>query len=99
MNVLLITDDAFLDIQEITLYYESIRTGLSLDFELCLESGFDEITKSPSLFQCRYKEVRIRFIERFPYGVHYIFHKNTIQVIGVFHTSRSPKNWKMRHKK
>jgi toxin ParE1/3/4 len=85
--------EALLDVEEIVLWYEDQRKGLSYDFELCLEVGIHEIQRNPDAFQKRYKSVKIRFIQRFPYGIHYIIEKNKIIVLGVFHTSRSPKNW------
>ena len=88
--------EALLDIEEIILWYEEQRKGLSYDFELCLEVGLNQITRNPSSFQKRYKSVKILFITRFPYGIHYITTNDTITVIGIFHTSRSPKNWESR---
>jgi hypothetical protein len=61
-----------------------------------LEAGIGEILRNPEAFQKRYKNIKIRFISRFPYGIHYIRIENVITVIGVFHTSRSPKNWSKR---
>lgn len=90
------TEDALFDIEEITTWYEDQRKGLSYDFELCLEVGINEITRTPLAFQHRYKNVKILFINRFPYGIHYVLGKDEIIVIGIFHTSRSPKNWKKR---
>ena len=78
------------------LWYEEQRLGLSFDFELCLEAGIDEVLRNPEAFQKRYKTIKIKFISRFPYGIHYICIENKITVIGVFHTSRSPKNWSKR---
>lgn len=85
-----------LDIEEIVFWYENQREGLSYDFELCLDVGIAEILKYPESFQKRYKTANIRFINRFPYGIHYIIKNNIIYVIGIFHTSRSPKNWAKR---
>ena len=87
---------ALLDIEDVVLWYEKQRKGLSYDFELCLEVGLNQITRNPSSFQKRYKSVKILFINRFPYGIHYTTGKDTIAVIGIFHTSRSPKNWEFR---
>lgn len=84
------------DIEAVVLWYEQQRIGLSYDFELCLEAGIEEVLRNPEAFQKRYKQVKIKFISRFPYGIHYIFIENEITVIGVFHTSRSPKNWSKR---
>lgn len=86
--------EALFDIEEIVLWYENIRDGLSYDFELCLEIGLAEITRNPQSFQKRYKTVKIIFIKRFPYGIHYIIKENEIIIVGAFHTSRSPKNRK-----
>jgi plasmid stabilization system protein ParE len=88
--------EALFDVENIVLWYEEQRMGLSYDFELCLEAGLDEISRSPDAFQKKYKNVKIRFISRFPYGIHYRLEKDEIVVIGVFHTSRSPKNWSKR---
>jgi toxin ParE1/3/4 len=88
--------EALFDIEDIVLWYEQQRIGLSYDFELCLEAGIDAVLRNPDSFQKRYKNIKIRFISRFPYGIHYRFEKSEIIVIGVFHTSRSPKNWSKR---
>jgi len=89
--------EALYDIEDAVLWYEEQRVGLSYDFELCLEAGIDTILRNPTVFQKRYKNIKVRFISRFPYGIHYRIEKNeTITVIGVFHTSRSPKNWSKR---
>lgn len=85
--------EALFDIDDIILWYEYQREGLSYDFELCLEAGVGEIQRSSSAFQKRYKNVQILFIKRFPYGIHYIIKDDVIIVIGIIHTSRSPKNW------
>jgi len=85
--------EALFDIESIIVWYEEQRVGLSHDFELCLEVGLDEISRNPQLFQKKYKEIKIRFISRFPYGIHYLTKKNKIIIIGIFHTSRSPMNW------
>lgn len=88
--------EALYDIEDIVIWYEEQRAGLSYDFELCLEAGVDEISRNPDAFQKRYKNIKIRFIHRFPYGIHYTAEITEIKIIGVFHTSRSPKNWSKR---
>ena len=88
--------EALYDIEDIVLWYEEQRIGLSYDFELCLEAGIDTVLRNPTAFQKRYKNINVRFISRFPYGIHYMFEKDEITVIGIFHTARSPKNWSKR---
>lgn len=98
MYQLLLSDETRLDILEAFSWYESRRPGLGKDFELCLEAGFNQIQRDPLLFQKRYKKLRIHFIERFPYGIHYLIEENSVKVFGVFHTSRNPIRWKIRTK-
>ena len=98
MKSIQFTKEAVFDIEEIVFWYEDQREGLSYDFELCLEAGINEIQRTPPAFQKRYKEVKIRFINRFPYGIHYIVNDEIITIIAVFHTSRSPSNWVKRNK-
>ena len=90
------TKEALFDIEEIVLWYEEQREGLSYDFELCLEAGLSEIIRTPTAYQKRYRNVKVLFISRFPYGIHYVINPENIIVIGIFHTSRSPKNWSKR---
>ena len=64
-----------------------------------LETGHnfsDNTEQMVKAFQKKYKDIKIRFISRFPYGIHYTYNDNKIIVIAVFHTSRSPKNWSKR---
>ncbi|MEP7171045.1 MAG: type II toxin-antitoxin system RelE/ParE family toxin [Bacteroidota bacterium] len=95
---LLISDEASLDIADSYLWYEMQREGLGKDFELCIEAGLNRIVRNPKNFQKKYKSVRIHFIERFPYGIHYLLDRQLIKVIAVFHTARDPKSWNERMK-
>ncbi len=98
MYQLLISDESRLDILDAFSWYEKKRSGLGKDFEHCLEAGLIQLQKGPLLTQKRYKNLRIYFIDRFPYGIHYLIEKDKIMVFGVFHTSRNPQNWKKRVK-
>lgn len=90
---LCIQDSAFIDIAEGVEYYDSQREGLSIDFELCLEEGYGDILSAPLAYQTKYSQVRIKYIRRFPYRIHYLVEADAIYIIAVFHTSKSPKNW------
>jgi hypothetical protein len=95
---LLISDESRLDILEAFSWYESRRPGLGRDFEIYIEAGLNLIAHSPFLSQKRYRNLRIHFINKFPYGIHYLIEDQTIKVFGVFHTSRDPANWQTRLK-
>jgi len=90
---LILSEDARLDAINAALWYESQRIGLGLDFELCLEAGLNQTQRYPFQYQQRYKNIRIHFIERFPYGIHYLVENETVYVIGIFHTHKNPNNW------
>ena len=46
--------EALLDVEDIVIWYEEQRKGLSYDFELCLEVGVNEILRTPIAYQKRY---------------------------------------------
>ncbi len=96
MHSISFSKQALFDIEDIVLWYEEQRIGLSYDFELCLEAGLAEVFRNPNSFQKRYKSVKVRFISRFPCGIHYVVKEKAIIIVAVFHTSRSPKNWSKR---
>lgn len=93
---LFVSDEAYSDILDAFLWYQSLREGLGSDFELCLEAEINRIVSHPLQYQEKYKKIRIAYIERFPYGVHYVIEKNVVKVIAVFHTSQDPINWEER---
>jgi len=93
---LLFSDEANYDIIDAFLWYEEARSGLGKDFELCLEAEINRISRNPLQYPIQYKKIRIAYIERFPYGIHFLMEKTFIKVIAVFHTSRNPTNWEER---
>jgi hypothetical protein len=84
MHKVSFTKEALFDVEHLVLWYEGQRIGLSYDFELCLEAGVAEVSRDPNNFQKRYKGVHVRFIPRFPYGIHYVVKENAIVIIAVF---------------
>jgi len=88
-----ISEDAKLDIYDAFLWYEEQQEGLGLNFELSLEAGLNLVQRNPLLFELKHKQFRVHFINKFPFGIHYLVDDRTIKVLAVFHTSRDPKNW------
>ena len=93
---ILTSSAAFEDIKEAKEWYEEQRRGLSDDFELCLGGGYDALLGHPEAFQVKYKTVRVYYISRFPYGIHYTIEGNFIYILGVFHSSENPLKWEKR---
>ncbi|MBL7886483.1 MAG: hypothetical protein JNJ52_07025 [Flavobacterium sp.] len=50
MTPIVFIKEALFDVEEIVLWYEEQRQGLSYDFELCLEVGINEIQRNPAAF-------------------------------------------------
>ena len=88
-----LTEDAKFDVGEAILWYYNQNNDVSDEFKFYLSEGINRIFLNPSLFQFKYSDVRVHFIEKFPYGIHYKVNESILQIIGVFHTKRSPKNW------
>ena len=87
------SEDAILDIEQAVLWYQNIRKELSTELEHNLDNGIESICRNPDSFQKKYKNIRIYFIRKFPYGIHYLVIDEEILVLGVFHTSRNPTSW------
>ena len=51
MHKLVFSKEALLDIEQIAIWYEEQREGLSFDFELCLEESVSQIFEIPNFFR------------------------------------------------
>lgn len=90
---ILISEAAAADITNAIGWYEQQRIGLGYQYELSLEAAITFLQRHPLSCAQKYKDVRVKYLKRFPYGVHYELEKTTVKVVAVFHTSRSPLRW------
>jgi toxin ParE1/3/4 len=81
------------DLREIFLWYEDKKLGLGLVFRDFFETAISSIKLNPLQFQVRYHRIRIKFMEKFPYGIHNTVVNSEIIILAVFHTSLDPKRW------
>jgi len=88
---LIIKTEAELDIAHALEWYASQKSGLELDFLNAIEETLAVIERTPKLFQLRYRNIRVVFTKRFPYGIHYTIEKNQVFVHAVLNTSRASK--------
>jgi len=86
-----ISEEAKYDIFDAFLWYQEQWEGLGPYFQLCPEAGLFTLSRGPFIFEEKYQNIRVHFIERFPYDIHYFEHHSEIRVLGVFHTNRSPR--------
>jgi len=90
---LFLSSAAVHDIELAVDWYEKQRQGLGYNFELSLEAGLISLQRNPLICQKRYKDIRVKYIKRFPYGIHYQIESSNIKIIAVFHMKRNPVKW------
>lgn len=88
-----LSKEAELDLIEAQTWYEFQREKLGAELILCVEEALSSIAGNPNLYQKRYKNLRVAYISRFPYGIHYLVEGNSVLVQGIFHMSRDPRAW------
>lgn len=74
-------------------YLSLQKTGFEILFLNELDNKLKFVKKNPLKCQIRYKVVRIKFLKKFNFGIHYIIEQNTIYVLAVFHTSQNSEDW------
>ncbi|MCU4176517.1 type II toxin-antitoxin system RelE/ParE family toxin [Carboxylicivirga sp. N1Y90] len=96
MYELIIKPFAEEDIKDAANWYNGKREGLGNEFLLALEATINAIQRNPNNYQVVYKGLKRALTVRFPYGIFFTVEKDTIYVLAIMHTSRSPKIWKKR---
>jgi plasmid stabilization system protein ParE len=93
---LVIEPEAEADLLAAYEWYEEQRAGLGDDLLLCIEAALEAIRDRPTSFPIAHETTRRALTRRFPYLVLFVEGTVIISVIGIFHTSRDPKSWKLR---
>lgn len=91
---ILITESAEQDFSDAFLWYENQKKELGLSFAKNIDKAIYKIQKNPLIFQIRYNEIRVSFLKKFPFGIHFTIMDNEVVIIGVYHISESPKRWR-----
>lgn len=91
--------DAFKNIQETYEWYELQLKGLGSRYKNQTQKQINALKNDPYLFSLKYKTIRCKKIEKFPFLIHYQIDEKTktVTVFAVFHTSRNPEIWKQNH--
>ncbi len=90
---IIISIAAIADIEEAVKWYENQNLELGMDLKNSFYESLEMLKSNPFLCSKRYKEVRVKFIRRFPYGIHFIIVDEKIKVYGFFHMKRNPTKW------
>ena len=86
------------DIKEAVLWYNREKVCFGAMFLKEIKKEVNRIVENPLTYEVRYATIRIAFLKKFPYGIHfeYLEIENQVDILAVFHTSRNPENWKDR---
>ena len=88
-----ISEAAENDIREAFLWYEMQKENLGIEFENHIVKTIDIVHQKPEIIQIRYNQIRVAFLKKFPYAIHFTLYNNLILIVAVFHTSRDPEKW------
>lgn len=80
--------EAETDLEETKAYYGNISQTVVENFFAEFFETISFIQREPTLFQIRYRKIRIAPMYRFPYGVHYFITKDEIIILRVLHYKR-----------
>jgi len=58
------------DLKEAAVWYNRARSGLGVLFLKKVNKEVRRILKNPLAYEIRYANIRVAFIETFPYGIH-----------------------------
>lgn len=81
------------DLRKAFLWYEDKELELARDFVTQTDHIISAIHQNPLHSQIKYKNLRVRYLDRFPYGFHYQVSGSQILLIAVFHTAMYPEKW------
>ena len=71
-------------------YYESVAPGLGATFVQRVDEAIAAIMLVPAGFRKRHGEFRLLVVNRFPYGVFYLFDGTFISVVAIAPLKREP---------
>jgi len=92
----MIEPEAEKDLRDAQDWYERQRLGLGDDLLLCFEAVLEAVGERPRSFPIVGRRARRALMRRFPFSVLFVELADVIAVIGVFHTSRDPRQWRRR---
>ncbi|WP_313598758.1 type II toxin-antitoxin system RelE/ParE family toxin [Epilithonimonas vandammei] len=87
-----------IDLKEIKDWYKKINEKLVVRFFEEFQNEIEFLSENPLSKEIKYNQCRICYLKNFPFGIHYQYFdsNNSILIIGIYHSSRNPKIWKMR---
>ena len=91
-NKLILKTNAAVEIEDVISFYVSKNSILAKRIEKEIRLAFKTIVKNPESFQCRYSEIRIFWLNKFPYGLYYIWENDEVVVLAFWHSKEDIPN-------
>ncbi len=88
--------DAELEFVKSIEYYEGCENGLGYDFALEVYDAIKRIIAYPNAWQVLEENIRRSLVNRFPYGIIYVFENDEVLILAIMHLHRNPDYWKSR---
>jgi plasmid stabilization system protein ParE len=93
---LLFSTDALADLEQAAAWYGSKSGQIRISFLSNLDSLVERIQSFPSSAPIHRGKMRRALMNKFPYGVFYVPHENTLKVLAVMHLKKNPESLKSR---
>lgn len=90
------SEAASLELEEAIIWYENQKFGLGKELLACVDEAIQTIKRNPYLVAQKYKDIRVIYIRRFPYSLHYVVDSSKIKVFAFFHMAQNPLRWQGR---
>lgn len=84
------------DLSQAADWYNNQCPKLGNEFLDAAYRAFDLLASRPKSFPIVHKHVRRALMRRFPYAIYFKIEHESIMVLVVIHTARSPQGWKQR---
>ena len=85
-NKLTLKTNAAIEIENVIAHYNSINIVLAKRIEKEIRLGFKTVVANPESFQYRYSNVRVFWLNKFPYGLYYIWENNEVFILAFWHS-------------
>nr|WP_315151799.1 type II toxin-antitoxin system RelE/ParE family toxin [uncultured Flavobacterium sp.] len=91
-NKLTLKTNAAIEIENVISYYATKDIILAKRVEKEIRLGFKSISKNPESFQYRYSKIRIFWLNKFPYGLYYIWENDEVAILAFWHSKEDIPN-------
>jgi hypothetical protein len=58
-----------------------------------LDAKVEYLKRDAQTIQIRYDDIRICFLNRFPYGIHFQLKSKNVLIVGIYAMKENPKKW------